>query len=313
MTTCIINSGIILASRLVKQEDTSTSKTAALAAGALLGALLATSGIVSLPGGGLPPNAVVRVNGETISKTEYVNLLAVLARDKRNPVTAEDREKLLQRMVEEKLLIARGLEIGLPGSDPGISKAIINAMIQIVLNEVGSEEPGEAELAAFYDANRSYFARPLRLHLQRMVFRGVDAKRRAGEAYNRLHTEDWHRVADELADEDLLSLPRAMLPTSALRGYLGASLTETALELEPGAISSPQQSAAQFSILHLLEREIGSSPPLAEIREQVSHEFQRRAGDQALRDFLDQLRAEATVEIDSAFLEKLDDRDAPPG
>ncbi|MCP4040315.1 MAG: hypothetical protein GY733_25455 [bacterium] len=51
----------------------------------------------------------------------------------------------------------------------------------------------------------------------------------------------------------------------------------------------------------LVDRDLPESPPLDEIREQVAVDWRRRAGDRALRDYLDELRARADIEIAEGF------------
>jgi len=45
----------------------------------------------------------------------------------------------------------------------------------------------------------------------------------------------------------------------------------------------------------VVERQPDAEPPLADIRPQVVAEFRRRAGERALRAYLDELRANADV------------------
>jgi parvulin-like peptidyl-prolyl isomerase len=88
-----------------------------------------------------------------------------------------------------------------------------------------------------------------------------------------------------------------MLPPAKLREYLGPTALLVALDLAPGATSDPVRSAQGYHVLSLLEREAGGAPPLEEIVPQVRAELRRRADDRALRERLDQLRAEADVVV----------------
>jgi hypothetical protein len=47
----------------------------------------------------------------------------------------------------------------------------------------------------------------------------------------------------------------------------------------------------------LVAREPGVVPPLTDVREEVRVEWRRRAGDQALRGYLDELRERADVRV----------------
>jgi len=277
-----------------------------LVTGAVLGAVLAASGMLEAPRGSLGKEAVASVNGEIVSKSDYLGYLDLLARDKRNPMSAADRRHVLDRIIEEKLLIERGLGIGLPHSDPKVRKTIVNAMIETIISDVSSVEPELEDLRQFYRDNSNYFAGPARAQVRRMVFRGEDARQRAQTAHSRLEGEDWLAVAAEMADSDILSLPGSMLPISKLRGYLGPTLTESALMLSPGGYSSPLEDQAGYCIAQLLDLQHGKVQPLENIEEQVLREFQRRAGESALREYLEELRQGAEISIDEEFLQRLE-------
>ena len=311
----MIQCGIILASRAVRQEPNSSnpsgdSKPILLAAGALLGILLAGSGLFSPSGTELPASALASVDGKLISKAEYLELLASMNADKRGPITSGDRHRLLSRLIEEKLLIDRGVEIGLPWSDPATSRAIVDAMINIALREASGRQPDEASLLAFFNDNHNYFTRPAQAHVRRMVFRGSNTVERAEKALRRLESEPWPRVATELADRDSAAPPDAWVSANRLPGLLGQNQADAVLALTPGRWSEPLSSRWGVDILWLVDRVPMTTPGYGEIREHVLHEYQRRASDTALRAYLDQLPGAARVEIDQDFLDELDRGDA---
>lgn len=284
---------------------------AMLAAGALLGVLLAATGILEPSPTAHAPETLVQVNNERINKMEYLAYLDLLARDKRNALTSADRRHLLNRLIEEKLLLQRAMEIGVPFNDPTVRKTIINAMIETVTSDSDSAAVAAPELAQFYQENQVYFAPPARAQVRRMVFRGTAAETRAAAAAQALTDgQDWLQVQAALADSDILALPSSPLPVSKLRGYLGPTLTESALALAPGAFSTVLAEQAGFSILQLIDLQAGPAPPLAQVRDRVLREYQRRAADQALRGYLDDLRGGAEISIDEAFLQQLDQLDA---
>jgi parvulin-like peptidyl-prolyl isomerase len=95
----------------------------------------------------------------------------------------------------------------------------------------------------------------------------------------------------------MVPVPEVLLPPTKLREYLGPTLTLAALELEPGEISEPNSSPSGFSVLQMLDRTPESVPPFEEIRAQVRVEFRRRAGDRALREYLDRLRSSADLRV----------------
>jgi len=163
--------------------------------------------------------------------------------------------------------------------------------------------PSDEELAAFYSANRDFFAGPGRVRV-RQVFVRVSAPTdpaalaRAEEAARRVRAgESIAAVAAELGDPPLSPLPDTALPPAKLRDYLGPTALRAALELDPGAVSDPVRSGTGYHVLQVVERQADDLPALDDIKPQVLAEFHRRAGERALRAYLDQLRGGATIVV----------------
>jgi len=57
------------------------------------------------------------------------------------------------------------------------------------------------------------------------------------------------------------------------------------------------RSGTGYHVLQVVERQADALPALDEIRPQVIAELRRRAGEQALRTYLDELRASAVVVV----------------
>lgn len=279
---------------------------ALLAAGALLGLGLAVGGL--LRGGreapSLPHGAVATVNGEVVRTEEFERALAALASDRREPLDEDDRRHILDRLLDEELLVQHGLELGLARHDRRVRSDIVSALIQAVVSEADEREPSRAEIESFYDEHRDYFTEPGRLHVRQIFVRAGSlrdaeaARVRAEEAAVRARNgEGFEAVARALGDEPLPPIPDGPLPASKLREYLGPTATRTALALETGAVSEPVRSGSGFHVLQVVAREERRLPPLAEIEEQVRAEWRRRAGDEALRQYLRELRQRATLRV----------------
>ncbi len=282
-----------------------------LALGAAAGLILASTDLLNESEDGLPDSAVARVNNSMISRQDYLEHLSLLARDKRMPLTDKDRRHVLERIIEEKLLLLRGLEIDLPNEDPRVRKLIIETMIQVAIADTSSQQATEEELRRFYEENKQYFLSPARIRVQRMIFRKTSknpARARAELAVAALRAgEQWSGVEARLADSDILRLPNTLLPPQKLRAYLGPSLTDVAMGLSAGDISEPIEGNGEYSIISIRDKQLSEASPLEDIREQIENEYTRRSGDRALREYLKDLRKQATMVIDEKFVDSLSD------
>jgi parvulin-like peptidyl-prolyl isomerase len=276
-----------------------------LGLGAALGLALAAAGILRGEAGdpgALPEGAVASVNGTLVRREAYERAVQALAADRRDPLGEAEKRHVLERLVDEELLVQRGLELGLAQSDRRVRGDLVSSVIQAVVSQSESEEPDDGQVEAFYAEQRDYFARTGRLQVRQIWVRGPpardegEARTRADEVVGRLRAgEPFDAVDAALGDRPVAPLPSDPLPAAKLREYLGPTATRAALELEPGGISEPQRSSAGYHVLQLLDREPGIVPPLDEIREEVRAELRRRAGDLALRDYLEELRERADL------------------
>src|SRR5262245_55368535 len=107
----------------------------------------------------LPDGAIAVVNGKPIREEDYARAVALVESDKRTAITDEDRVRVLDRLIEEELLIQRGIEIGLVDSNRSVRKIITQAMLASIAAESVSTQPSEDELRAFYAENPSLFMR----------------------------------------------------------------------------------------------------------------------------------------------------------
>ena len=281
-----------------------------LGLGAGLGLALATAGILgsAAESGALPDSAIARVNGVPVRADDYGRLVSGLESDLRRPASAEEQRRVLDRMIEEELLVQRGLELGLARYDRRVRSDLVSAVIAAVASDAEVQEPSEAELKEFYAEQSDFFTQPGRLRVRQIFFkapardRGTDretaAAERAAEARERLERgEDLESVRRSLGDREILEVPDALLPAAKLREYLGPTAVRRALDLEVGAVSEPIRSGTGLHVLQLVAREPDRTPPYAELAPQVRAEWRRRAGDRALRAYLDEMRRRADVEV----------------
>lgn len=277
-----------------------------LAAGAVAGLALAARGLIESDagqGGALPERAVARVNDSEILTDDYLRLVAGLERDTREAADEKARRHVLDRMIDEEVLVQRGLELGLAESDRRIRANVTAAMIRSILVEVEDRQPTASELREFYQENRDFFTQPGRMRVHQLFFRVPSpadeqaAAERAREVRDRIEPGQALAELRDHGDPEVSPLPDALLPATKLREYLGPTALRAAYELEVGEVSPPVRSGTGYHLLQLVERELPMTPGLAEIEAQVRAEWLRRAGDRALREYLDELRGQAEIVV----------------
>lgn len=231
--------------------------------GALLGAALALTDLVIRPEESAPTSPVIAtVNGQPILRSDHARALRAVSSQLKGRDDPELSAHILQRLIDESLLVERGLELGLGQQDPFLRTAIASAVIDAVKAEV--EPPSQKALALFHRENAAYFAHSARFRLQ--------------------------------------TRPRGRLPSGwvserTLVQSLGASNAALLTALKPNTWSAPitllgEERPFQAQLLERAQH----TPELSQIEDWVRQEYLRRAGEEALEKFLKRARARAKIE-----------------
>ncbi len=279
-----------------------------LAVGALLGIALAAHGVVAGGNGDEPvelaKDIVARVNGKPVARADYERALAGVAAVRQGKVSPATKKHVLDRLIDEELLVQRGMELGLAERDRKVRLDLSAAVIDLIVAR-GRQQPipNEAKLRQFYEQQGHLFTRATALRLEHgfVQRREGESRQEAAARAQRLQQrlddgQPWSALGT-LQDSPPAPVPAGMLPLAKLRDYLGPSVTKAAAALPVGTVSLPIEAAGCWHIVRVLERKLASKPELESIRAQVLAEWQRSAGDRRLRDFLKRRRAAAQVDI----------------
>ena len=292
------------------ETDEQTDKLSAhlLLLAALIGLLLAV--LAALPQMSQPlvnDGIVVRVNDRHIDRTEYARAYKALLDDKRKAPTQADKKLALDRLIEEELLVQRGLEIGLIDGDTNVRKAVASAVIEFVLAQNGTAAASALDLQNFYQANKARFTPAARLQVERIFVRQFDGTgnklvddETIAQKLDNIRTalrngQNFTHVATMMGDDILPPLPRIMLVRNKMYDYLGTQLTDMAAQLPAGAISDAIADGAGWHFLRIVRNQPARAPEFATIQPQIEAAFSRQRDDASLRDYLNWLKKRANI------------------
>jgi hypothetical protein len=277
-----------------------------LVAGALAGLALAGVALLTRTEAApdLPPEVVAVVDGRPILRSDYERALRAVASDRTGGLQEADRRRVLERLIDEELLVQHGLELGLAQRDPRI-RAELGAAVMALLTaraEEDAAEVDEATLRAFHEEHRGWFRTAPRFELEHVYFRVRDgeeaeARERAHVARERLEAGEGIDGGDVGEDRHDVPLPRGLLPLAKLRDYLGPSVADAVAQAEDGAVVGPVRAGGGHHVLRVVKRLAGVDAPFEAVHEQVRAEYLRRAGEARLRQFLEARRSEARVRV----------------
>jgi hypothetical protein len=283
-----------------------------LTAGAAIGLALATFGLLERPTDPqlLAPDAAAQVGGRTIRRIDYERVLAGVEGDLRNPLDESDRRRVLNRMIDEELLVQRALELGLAAIDRRVRGELTAGLMDSIVGEADADEASPREVARHFEENIDFFTRPGRLHAQTIFFSARnDGRRQDGSAAERATRaggllragENASEVESRLGDLQISPIPNGMLPPSKVRDYVGPIILQSLEELAVGKWSEPIESGGGAYLARVIDREPPIIPAFEAVEGLVRQDLRRRRGDQALRDYLDDLRSRTPVAVNDAL------------
>ena len=131
------------------------------ACGAAIGLGIAGYGLFTAAGtriSGVPPEDVALVNGRHILRSDFIAQTELETSLPFAQTTAEQRRKVLGDMLNEELLVQRGLETDLAASDPDVRMALATGVQAQVDADVLAQQPSEEILSAYYEEHKDKYA-----------------------------------------------------------------------------------------------------------------------------------------------------------
>ncbi|PHS21791.1 MAG: hypothetical protein COA85_12515 [Robiginitomaculum sp.] len=269
--------------------------------GGIIGGL-ALASLAALTGGNttntaLPPGAVARVNEAVILRADLVRALNAVSAGKRNLLTAEDKAVIMQRLIEQELLVQRALNRGLAEEDPTLRNALVRAVTKDVVTRSRAKPVSPARLRDYYFQNKARFARPERFYVQAIFLPKKQAATQMAQ-FDRALKEG--PTPDDLRQRfggQTPPVPQGLLPIQKLKDYVGPAPIAALKILSTGQWSPWIEEKSGYWRLYLVNRTRTRIPELSSIRDQVEAAYLDERDDTALRRYIDRLKRKARIEL----------------
>jgi hypothetical protein len=250
----------------------------------------------------LQPGVVARVNDHVIDRDSIDRTVAGLdARVRRDEGAA--RQDVLQRMIDEELLVQHALDSGVPQSSPEVRAALVRSAITRLNDEIAAEPLSENELQTYFAAHGAAYATATRVALDTFYFESPafpelqPARARAAATLALLRGQTPPSVATVASDQLPFSLPEAPISLQTLTNYLGPDTAAAVAHLPAKACSEPLPFARGTLLVCIRERSGGSIPALDRIRDLVLADALRERQEQGLQSLLLSLRRNAHIDV----------------
>ena len=159
--------GVLLLGGLLAACDGSTTGSAG-------GEGSTTSGAEGAAAGTDIGETLATVNGVKIGTKEFEESAARKTPESGDSLSAAEKQEVLDRLVEEKLLYKAALEKGLD-KDPKVQKVMVNTLLrEVVYANVRNSDFTDQELEAYYEAHKEDFVVPEKVQIKRILIKIQD-------------------------------------------------------------------------------------------------------------------------------------------
>jgi len=264
--------------------------------GAVLGLLLGGYALFTAAGTStqaVPPEDVALVNARPILQSDFVTQTQIETGVPFKDAPPADRRRVLQEMIDEELLVQRGLDVDLAASDPDVRSAMVAGVNLQVDAAVLASRPDEAALRAYYAAHRDRYTIDGSMDVRDLLVRpGADlAGLRA--ALHRGVPMDVAAASAGFAESGRLG--HGDNYDFGVKAKLGLALYQAATVLEDGAVSTPVTDGGAAHVLAMIHRTPIRQLAFDAARDQVFQDYQRDARAKVERENLDFLRGRAEI------------------
>jgi hypothetical protein len=259
-----------------------------LLAGAMIGLVVAGYGILRQtdPATDLPDSAIAAVNDTLIRRDAYERALERMPTE--DAFTAAN---LIEQLVDEELLVQRGVALGMTSTDLTVRAAIINSLVASITAEADAASPSDDTLEQHLADNAERFSFTARLHVEAWQ---SEAEPVAQAFISALRDDGTADTGNDIAP--IPDLPAGLVDIEMLRNYLGPAISAAAAEMPVGS-SALFARRGRWIVIRVVDKQREAVTDLASIRNRVLLDYRRSLADDMLSDYVDDLRQRADIRI----------------
>jgi hypothetical protein len=234
----------------------------------------------------------------TVSAGVTQNLAHTFEATWQRPPALEELTHLIDDYVDEELSYRRALELGLEQDDAVVRRRLRQKLELLVETQSGTVEPSEAELCAFFDAQRERY-REKETFSFRQVYVGAgeteELKARAALLVDVLENGG---DATALAAPTGLPLENEALSSADVIREFGEVFAAALAQLPVGRWSGPVESGFGQHVVLLQTKEAGRVPELDDVRDEVRRDLDAERAKHAITTYLATERARYDVVVE---------------
>jgi peptidyl-prolyl cis-trans isomerase C len=239
---------------------------------------------------------VLSLDGNNVLRSDFERHVASVEARGLGPLAPEVRQGLLERFLEEQVLLIEARRRGLldPGAAPEEEQ---RAVVRLLAEAVPPPDVTEEEIEAYFEAHAADLRVPDTVTLRQIL---VGTLNEARDLKRRL-------LRDPRSFETLAG-SRSIGPEASGGGFMGTfergqlprELEEAAFALDPGQTSQPIETSLGYHVLRVDSRQPARELSLEEARGWIRERLTREKADAAVRAFVAGLLSRARVNHEAA-------------
>jgi hypothetical protein len=237
-----------------------------------------------------------------VSAGQVAQLTEAFTRTWQRPPTGEELEGLIEDHIREEVYYREAMAMGLDRDDIIVRRRMRQKLEFVTDDLVATVDPTEEQLETYFGEHADAFRVPSRLSFRQIYFnrdrRGEQAAPEAESLLARLNGAN--SAVDTAAFGDSLMLPADydLISEVEVAHRFGSEFATVLAELPVGRWSGPVESGFGIHLVLIRERQPGSLPALAEIRDAVEREWRNVRRQEATEGFYQHLRERYDISIE---------------
>ncbi len=255
--------------------------------------------------------AIYQLLNPTANRTDQTSQIALTKDDLRQlavhwlaqgrPLpTADQMHALIEQRVSEEILSREAVALGLDKDDEIIKRRLAQKMDFLAADIAALQDPGDAELRAWYTQNSDRFALPPRASFRHLYFSfdRPGAQDAAAAALDKIASEpaDAAKVA-AVADAFMFQDYYAEKAPDQIAKEFGPGFAKAVFQLKPGAWQGPIQSGYGWHLVFVDAIEPGRVPGFDEVAPDVKSAWLDQKQREIKRIALEAMRARYTIVV----------------
>ena len=254
--------------------------------------------------------SVATVNGQSISEEQFLKYAINLGANIDSEDDINILELLLERMIEEELLVQRGIELSLHKNDIEVRKTIIQQVIAFII-QVEDAQPDEEELINYFQKNINKYKPTELIHVNSIFVESnnegaillgseYDFKSQKDlfdKIYSQLSFKSFSEVKNEFNQPQIVELPNKTISLKDCRLYLNNKVCNEIILLENEEISQPIFYQNGYFIFQMIEKKRAEIDGnfFEKVRDKVLFDYLNQKDDQKLIDYIKYLKNNADI------------------